>query len=1202
MAKAIESLTHAPSDASAHHSGRCGAEQAAPAEKKDRGAAEGRDAAVPPADHQDPADTSEDQVVTSRRAAAGIDARLPKAGLALSGGGVRSATFCFGLLRALAANGVLQRFDYLSTVSGGGYAGAMLGRLFARGASADEVARGLASDGSLLLWWLRSNGRYLIPSGLADMLQAGASQLRGFIATQFEASVVALLVAALIVLPHLLMLALGWVGIASQWLQFLPTLWWAALPLPVCAAAIAIFTYWFSRDADDTGARDGLVAMGASALAVLLAWRIGFPWRTEALSGTLVLLMGVAVLLACVPIAYLIRLCARGAPATARVVYTRWLARSLATIIAVLAFGLADLITWLAAWLWLYADQLDLSTGTGIVAVVVIVARAVLPVLQNRQLAGGGKLPLEKLANIAGLLLAALLALIWLTLLQAFIFLAENSLALQALLAQWSAVPAARWILVFGLLALYAVATLWNLAQLNRSSAHEFYRSRLARTYVSVGNYSGGGEGGDTDATARARFPASTLTDATGELADQTARVTELLAGDDVTLGNYLPHRAGGPLHLVNCCINQTRDDRTGNYNADRKGIALTVSALGLETGTHFPMAAMALEKSALNNMSLASWIAISGAAASSGMGSSTRPGTSALLFLSGLRLGYWWQREPGRQFGKYRALLSELFARFPGLKSKAWYLSDGGHFDNTGVYALLKRRLPLIVLADCGADPRYLFADLENLVRKARLDYAAHIDFIEPSALTHPGLRPLFGTPETIGPDVGGAHLLLGRIRYRSGKLGALLVVKPRRLPDLPLDIVGYADRDPVFPQQTTGDQFFDEAQWESYQALGRLLGDSITPELLAALPAWVASAPATRIGSVAPGPTQAPPPSRRARLATTLGTSIGIGAIASMVLAGWQLWGEHNRAAAEHQTAFLDASTKTVQTIAEAQSVFTPQVRLQIDALLNLAATAPGAERARRRTLVMLADLLAPVCTSQTASQDIFQNTPQSTGVCTAYLQALRGEQVEEGVLRKAVARYWAEPSAGPSKPQYAAALDIIGRMKAKILGAFESRYTLLPAPPPAGGPPAEQQAAAPGVDAQRESSAQPSPQVACRSSAQTGLSLYIHIYDESERAAATAIARTAVEQWGVAVPGIENVTRAAQQRGRVPPTRWQKATWLYRGDDGKRCAQTASDWLATVAEREVQRSSQTVPLPAALDASPGIVELWLPPAKRQ
>jgi hypothetical protein len=47
-------------------------------------------------------------------------------GLALSGGGIRSATFSLGALVALARRNLLHQFDYISTVSGGGYLGAFL--------------------------------------------------------------------------------------------------------------------------------------------------------------------------------------------------------------------------------------------------------------------------------------------------------------------------------------------------------------------------------------------------------------------------------------------------------------------------------------------------------------------------------------------------------------------------------------------------------------------------------------------------------------------------------------------------------------------------------------------------------------------------------------------------------------------------------------------------------------------------------------------------------------------------------------------------------------------------------------------------------------------------------------------------------------------------------------------------------------------
>jgi hypothetical protein len=45
-------------------------------------------------------------------------------GIALSGGGIRSAAFCLGALQALDFHHVVPHADYLSTVSGGGYIGA----------------------------------------------------------------------------------------------------------------------------------------------------------------------------------------------------------------------------------------------------------------------------------------------------------------------------------------------------------------------------------------------------------------------------------------------------------------------------------------------------------------------------------------------------------------------------------------------------------------------------------------------------------------------------------------------------------------------------------------------------------------------------------------------------------------------------------------------------------------------------------------------------------------------------------------------------------------------------------------------------------------------------------------------------------------------------------------------------------------------
>ena len=57
----------------------------------------------------------------------------------------------------------------------------------------------------------------------------------------------------------------------------------------------------------------------------------------------------------------------------------------------------------------------------------------------------------------------------------------------------------------------------------------------------------------------------------------------------------------------------------------------------------------------------------------------------------------------------------------------------------------------------------------------------------------------------------------------------GLLLLVKPTLLGDEPSDVLQYAANHPRFPQEPTSDQFFDEAQWESYRALGEHTGGKL-------------------------------------------------------------------------------------------------------------------------------------------------------------------------------------------------------------------------------------------------------------------------------------------------------------------------------------------------------------------------------------
>ena len=130
-----------------------------------------------------PVREADDAAIRRRRAAAGVPEDAPRVGVALSGGGIRSATFCLGLFQSLARLGLVRRIDYLSTVSGGGYFGSFLGAMFNRaGADVKRVEAELGDNHSWPVGWLRDNGRYLAPNGSGDAWMAAAVALRNWVA------------------------------------------------------------------------------------------------------------------------------------------------------------------------------------------------------------------------------------------------------------------------------------------------------------------------------------------------------------------------------------------------------------------------------------------------------------------------------------------------------------------------------------------------------------------------------------------------------------------------------------------------------------------------------------------------------------------------------------------------------------------------------------------------------------------------------------------------------------------------------------------------------------------------------------------------------------------------------------------------------------------------------------------------------------
>jgi hypothetical protein len=156
--------------------------------------------------------------------------------------------------------------------------------------------------------------------------------------------------------------------------------------------------------------------------------------------------------------------------------------------------------------------------------------------------------------------------------------------------------------------------------------------------------------------------------------------------------------------------------------------------------------------------------------------------------------------------------------------KSKWVYLSDGGHFENLGLYEMVRRRSHFIVAIDAGCDPNRQFEDLAGAIRKCRIDFGIPIE--------------MDGIHVGVKDGSGQTRCALGRIVYSAVDVpidgrpvpdGVLLYIKPAVFDTDPVDVRNYRSQQGEFPHESTGDQFFSESQFESYRALGSWTIDEI-------------------------------------------------------------------------------------------------------------------------------------------------------------------------------------------------------------------------------------------------------------------------------------------------------------------------------------------------------------------------------------
>jgi hypothetical protein len=217
-----------------------------------------------------------------------------------------------------------------------------------------------------------------------------------------------------------------------------------------------------------------------------------------------------------------------------------------------------------------------------------------------------------------------------------------------------------------------------------------------------------------------------------------------------------------------------------------------------------------------------------------SGQGVSRNNAVSFLLSLLNLRLGYWtsnprWPNPLGFNANLISpGLTSEILKSGLTENNRYVQLSDGGHFENLGLYELIRRKLDLIIVSDGGADAEYNFDDLANAIEKVRVDFGAIIRFRD-------GFQPGDILPGTSGKsffqkkyNISKRGFAVADIIYSDGKTpkGTLVYLKLAMISNLPTDVYSYKGVNPSFPHESTADQFFNEKQFEAYRELGYHVG----------------------------------------------------------------------------------------------------------------------------------------------------------------------------------------------------------------------------------------------------------------------------------------------------------------------------------------------------------------------------------------
>lgn len=823
--------------------------------------------------------SAERPYIEQRRQTLHVDPATPLTGIAISGGGIRSATFALGVLQTMAEADRLKDVDYLSTVSGGGYIGSCLTSLLtvtstsepkqtSKGEAglgpgtfpltslrADEGPEFAGLSGRHQMHHLRRGGRYL-----SEQMRLGSRTLQRLIGTFVGG-----------MLLHLVMFVFTYVAMAA-------TVHGVVMLLTgsdSMTEAMIYLGFQHSSVVEAYTSVDEMVEQiwlqaaatfdvygpltGTTILASLVD---DGAYRTSAIAGAILGLLSVAagfLVVSTKAQEFLKRF--RPVDRAGQSARGRTEELILKTIAGILIGGsvvLMFLPNWLGSWApyssnghaelyvpiplalcyalasWLCGLLLESQTldarsddrvlrsylasvrGIGFTAIIITVLFPVVTValfsisavssftfvmsVVSLGIGGSVAMSTERTSKILGAVLSFL---------KKHPSMIYGLAALTVLLLPFSVLT--RWMMdTFyyrdDLFAVEATVTMiggslilmtW-LFNANRLSPFRFYRDRIAEAFLRTQRVN----------RTESGFAETIRTDENLKLAD--------LGRNDLRGGPIAPY------HLITAALNM--DTAKGLLRADSKSIHFLFSPryVGSDATGY---------RRTPDDVTVGDAVAVSGAAASSLAGRYSSFGQRFFSVLFNIRLGQW-IRNPRHDVSRnglwgsnelwFLYLMREVNGN-ANATAKRVHVSDGGHTgDNLGLLPLLQRQCETIVVIDGEQDKELTFGSFNHAIRLAlvELDHRIDINLTEIETLKSSVVR--------------------GTVYYRGGARGTIYyvkssVTKPDEDVNMPEHVENYDRKEPDFPHQSTGDQFFDPEQFEAYRALGEYIGGQLVRKMKA-------------------------------------------------------------------------------------------------------------------------------------------------------------------------------------------------------------------------------------------------------------------------------------------------------------------------------------------------------------------------------